>query len=64
MNSNNQDVVIKYNDDGTTSLQHKTIGGIIDYYIIIGQSPIEVVQNIQNILGKPFLPPYLSLIHI
>ena len=61
LNSNNQDVVIKYNDDGTTSLQHKTIGGIIDYYIIIGQSPIEVVQNIQNILGKPFLPPYWAV---
>ena len=61
LNSNNQDVVIKYKNNEVTSLQHKTIGGIIDYYIIIGQSPVEVVHNIQHILGKPFLPPYWAV---
>ena len=62
LNSNNQDVVIKtLREDGTTSLQHKTIGGIIDYYIIIAKSPIEVVQNIHKILGYPFLPPYWAV---
>jgi alpha-glucosidase (family GH31 glycosyl hydrolase) len=62
LNSNNQDVVIKtLNEYGTTSLQHKTIGGIIDYYIIIAKSPIEVVQNIHKILGYPFLPPYWAV---
>ena len=57
LNSNNQDVVInsKNRTDGKTSLQHKTIGGIIDYYIIVGKSPIDVVKNIQMLLGKPFL---------
>ena len=63
LNSNNQDVVIKYNNDGTTSLQHRTIGGVIDYYIIVGKSPIEVVQNIYKIIGPPFDPPYWSLGH-
>ena len=62
LNSNNQDVVIKtLNEDGKTSLQHKTIGGIIDYYIIIAKGPIEVVQNIHKILGYPFLPPYWAV---
>ena len=62
LNSNNQDVVIKtLREDGTTSLQHKTIGGIIDYYIIIAKSPIEAVQSIHKILGYPFLPPYWAV---
>ena len=61
LNSNPQDVVITNKNDGTTSLQHRTIGGIIDYYIIVAQSPIEVVQNIQKLLGPPFLPPYWAV---
>ena len=63
LNSNCQDVVIKYKNDGITSLQHRTIGGVIDYYIIVGQSPVEVVQNIQKLLGNPFLPPYWAVGH-
>ena len=64
LNSNSQDVVIKYLDNnGKTSLQHRTIGGIIDYYIIVRQSPVEVVQYIQKILGNPFLPPYWAVGH-
>ena len=61
LNSNSQDVVIKYKNSTTTSLQHRTIGGIIDYYIIVAKSPMEVIQNIQKILGKPMLPPYWSV---
>ena len=61
LNSNSQDVVIKYKDDKTTSLQHRTIGGVIDYYVIIAKSPIEVVQNIHKLLGRPFLPPYWAV---
>ena len=62
LNSNNQDVVIsKYNDENLISLQHKTIGGIIDYYIIVDSSPQEVIKDIQKLLGPPFLPPYWAL---
>ena len=61
LNSNNQDVIIKdYNKD-LISLQHKTIGGIIDYYIIVDSSPQEVIKDIQKLLGNPFLPPYWAL---
>ena len=63
LNTNAQDVVLQYNknDDSEMLLNHKAIGGIIDYYIIVGNSPEEIVRNIQFLLGIPSLPPYWSL---
>ena len=63
LNTNAQDVVLQYNknDDSEMLLNHKAIGGIIDYYIIVGNSPEEIVKNIQFLLGIPPLPPYWSL---
>ena len=64
LNTNAQDVVIKSNNQNNnkdTYLAHKTIGGIIDYYIIVNNSPEEVVKNIHFLIGIPPLPPYWSL---
>ena len=63
LNTNAQDVVIQSSEDDDTEmfLTHKAIGGIIDYYIIVGNSPENVVKNIQFLLGIPPLPPYWSL---
>ena len=60
LNSNPQDVQI-YKKDSGTILSHKTIGGIIDYYIIIDNSPENVVRDIHYLIGIPILPPYWSL---
>ena len=57
LNTNAQDVAIR-SDTNNTYLTHKTIGGIIDYYIIVNDSPEEVVKNIQTLLGIPPLPPF------
>ena len=61
LNSNNQDIEIKEYNNNLISLQHKTIGGIIDYYIIVDNSPQAVIRDIQKLLGAPFLPPYWAL---
>ena len=61
LNTNNQDVLISKLNDTEYSLEHKTIGGIIDYYIIVDNSPEEVLKNIQFLLGYPTLPPFWSL---
>jgi len=67
LNTNDQDVQIIYDHDeknsnnSEVSLVHKTIGGIIDYYIIVDSTPELVVRNIQFLLGIPPLPPYWSL---
>ena len=55
MNTNDQDVKISTrNETGSEyNLEHKTIGGIIDYYIIVDNSPEEVLKNIQFLLGIP-----------
>ena len=52
--------IIKKNETNI-NLEHKTIGGIIDYYIIIDESPEEVLKDIQFLLGIPTLPPFWSL---
>ena len=56
LNTNAQDVSIRH-ETNNTYLTHKTIGGIIDYYIIVNDSPEEIVKNIQTLLGIPPLPP-------
>ena len=63
LNTNEQDVVISYNKQNKSEvfLTHKTIGGIIDYYIIVDNSPENIVRKIQFLLGIPTLPPFWSL---
>ena len=60
LNSNPQDIQI-YKKDYETILSHKTIGGIIDYYITVDNSPENVLKNIHYLIGIPVLPPYWSL---
>ena len=60
LNSNAQDVQIN-KKDSETILSHKTIGGIIDYYIIVDNSPESVIKDIHYLIGIPILPPYWAL---
>ena len=60
LNSNAQDVKI-YTKDNETIISHKTIGGIIDYYIIVDNSPENILRDIHYLIGKPILPPYWAL---
>ena len=59
LNTNEQDVIIR-SDKNDTYLTHKTTGGIIDYYIVVNDSPEEVLKTIQTLLGVPPLPPFWS----
>ena len=61
LNTNAQDLRIHKKDDNTTTLTHITIGGIIDYYIIVDNSPENVLKDIHYLIGKPALPPFWSL---
>ena len=61
LNSNAQDVKISKLNDNDVNLEHKTIGGIIDYYIAVDESPEEVLKDLRFLLGIPTLPPFWSL---
>lgn len=55
LSSNAMDVVI-YPD----RLEYRTIGGIFDIYIFVGDSPMDIVKKYTDLVGKPILPPYWS----
>ncbi len=59
-NINDQDVYIK-TQNRRTLFEHRTIGGIIDYYITINKSPNEAILHIHDTIGHPMLPPFWSL---
>lgn len=45
----------------TPAITFRPIGGILDFFFMLGPSPKDVTQQYSNIIGKPFMPPYWSL---
>ncbi|XP_078486588.1 sucrase-isomaltase, intestinal [Ciona intestinalis] len=43
------------------SITYRTIGGILDFYLFLGPTPNEVVQQYSSAVGKPMQPPYWAL---
>ncbi|XP_028393180.1 sucrase-isomaltase, intestinal-like [Dendronephthya gigantea] len=57
MNSNAMDVQLQ----PSPGLTFRTIGGILDFYIFMGPTPEDVVQQYTELIGRTFMPPYWSL---
>ncbi|XP_071506103.1 maltase-glucoamylase-like [Diadema antillarum] len=57
LNSNAQDFTVQ----PTPALTYRTIGGVLDFYMFLGPSPEEVVQQYTEVIGRPMMPPYWSL---
>lgn len=47
--------------DDVPAITYRTIGGILDFYLFLGDSPAEVTRHYLNTIGKPYLPPYWAL---
>ncbi|XP_025902144.1 sucrase-isomaltase, intestinal-like, partial [Nothoprocta perdicaria] len=57
LNSNAQDVSLSPNP----SLTFRTIGGILDFYMFLGPTPENVIQQYTEAIGRPHMPAYWSL---
>ncbi|ORY06191.1 hypothetical protein K493DRAFT_252149 [Basidiobolus meristosporus CBS 931.73] len=57
-NSNGMD--IKLSEDNS-QLTYRVIGGVLDLYIFVGDTPQLVVQQYQELIGLPAMLPYWSL---
>ncbi|XP_050176741.1 maltase-glucoamylase-like [Myiozetetes cayanensis] len=57
LNSNSMDVTFQ----PTPALTYRTTGGILDFYVVLGPTPEEVVQEYTQLIGRPVLPPYWGL---
>ncbi|XP_059335060.1 sucrase-isomaltase, intestinal isoform X1 [Ammospiza nelsoni] len=57
LNSNAMDVTFQ----PTPALTYRTIGGILDFYMVLGPTPELVVQQYTQLIGRPVMPPYWSL---
>ena len=64
-NINAQDLFIKTNRElsinNNVLFEHRTIGGVIDYYLTLNENPEEAILSLHEIIGHPTLPPFWSL---
>ena len=59
-NINAQDTYINTISDDNVLLEHRTIGGVIDYYLYYDEDPDKVLIKIHDIVGQPLMPPFWS----
>uniref|UniRef100_A0A674GCW2 alpha-glucosidase n=1 Tax=Taeniopygia guttata TaxID=59729 RepID=A0A674GCW2_TAEGU len=57
MNSNAMEFVVQ----PAPAVTYRTIGGILDFYIFLGNTPEQVVQEYLQLVGLPALPAYWNL---
>ena len=63
-NINAQDIFIESGYDQMENpvlIEHRTTGGVIDYFITINDTPDQALVSLHDIIGHPILPPYWSL---
>jgi alpha-glucosidase (family GH31 glycosyl hydrolase) len=56
LNSNAMEVVTQKH-----ALTYRLTGGVIDFFVFTGPSPLEVVSQYTELIGRPELPPYWAL---
>ncbi|XP_032930427.1 lysosomal alpha-glucosidase-like isoform X2 [Catharus ustulatus] len=57
LNSNAMEVVLQ----PAPGLTWRTIGGVLDFYIFLGPDPNMVIQQYQQVIGFPAMPPIWAL---
>ncbi|XP_043851669.1 sucrase-isomaltase, intestinal [Dromiciops gliroides] len=57
MNSNAMEIFVQ----PTPIVTYRVTGGILDFYIFLGDNPEEVVQQYTELIGRPVMPAYWGL---
>ncbi|XP_020844721.1 sucrase-isomaltase, intestinal [Phascolarctos cinereus] len=57
MNSNAMEIFVQ----PTPIITYRVTGGILDFYIFVGDNPEEVVQQYTEFIGRPAMPSYWGL---
>ncbi|KAF4072036.1 hypothetical protein AMELA_G00269730 [Ameiurus melas] len=57
MNSNAMEVTLQ----PAPAVTYRTIGGVLDFYILLGDTPESIVQEFTQLVGRPTIPPYWAL---
>ncbi|XP_072551280.1 sucrase-isomaltase, intestinal [Salminus brasiliensis] len=57
MNSNAMDITLQ----PAPAVTYRTIGGVLDFYIMLGETPESIVQEFTELVGRPTIPPYWAL---
>ncbi|XP_066220354.1 probable maltase-glucoamylase 2 [Saccopteryx leptura] len=57
MNSNAMEVTLQ----PAPAITYRIIGGIFDFYVFLGDTPEQVVQEYLALIGRPFMPSYWNL---
>ena len=60
-NSNAQDYKFDEFAENQAMLNYRTIGGILDVFFFAGPRPEDVIRQYQEVIGKPYMPPYWGL---
>jgi lysosomal alpha-glucosidase len=53
--------VLRFNDDGTSTLSYISIGGQIEAYFMMQGTPKEIIATYHSIIGDPYLPPFWAM---
>lgn len=60
-NSNAQSPLIKFKEDGGSTLSYITTGGQLEVYFFMHGSAKDIIKAYHGKIGKPYLPPFWSL---
>ena len=55
LNSNGMDVAAT-----RETVRYSVVGGVLDFYIFMGPTPADVLEQLTRVVGRPTVPPFWS----
>ncbi|KAK7477593.1 hypothetical protein BaRGS_00031141, partial [Batillaria attramentaria] len=61
LNSNAMEVALHPYGGAQGALTYRVLGGILDFYVFTGPTPVDVIEQYVSLIGKPKMPPFWAL---